>query len=135
MRIKFYKDSLAAEQNNYITKFANPHIIYDLDPWPRNPTNNFKLKKCLSGATNILKNNNKEKWMYRSYGIVFDGAGSWNFGNARNVVIFSVDNSSSGHPNNFKNNYLVLSERRTSGINGSSGSPEKKFNINFSKAK
>ena len=38
----------------------------------------------------------KEKKVYCSYGIVFDGAGSWNFGNdlARNVVIFVVDNSS-----------------------------------------
>ena len=38
----------------------------------------------------------KEKKVYCGYGIVFDGAGSWNFGNdlARNVVIFAVDNSS-----------------------------------------
>ena len=72
--------------------------------------------------------------MYRGYGIVFDGAGSWNFGNdfARNIVIFGVDNSSL-HADNYKNNFLVLGEGTTSGINGSCGSPEEKFSINFSK--
>ena len=36
-----------------------------------------------------------KKVVYNVYGIVFDGAGSWNFDNdfARNVVIFGVDNS------------------------------------------
>ena len=33
-----------------------------------------------------------------------------------------------------KNNFLVLGEGPTYGINGSFGSPEKKFSINFSKA-
>ena len=75
--------------------------------------------------------------MYSDYGIVFDGTGSWNFGNdfARNVVIFIVDNSSSSHADNSKNTLLVLGERPTSGINGSFDSPEKKFSINFSDRK
>ena len=36
------------------------------------------------------------------YGIAFDGAGTWRFGNdyARNVTIFDVDNSSSSHSDN-----------------------------------
>ena len=48
--------------------------------------------------------------MYSGYGIAFDGAGSWNFGNdnARNVVIFGVDNSSSSHVDDCKNIFLVL---------------------------
>ena len=39
------------------------------------------------------KNSDKEKWVYSGYGITFDGAGSFNFGNdyARNVVIVGVD--------------------------------------------
>ena len=48
MGIKFDRDPLAVEQNNYATKIVNAYIAYDLDNWPRNPTNNFKLKKCLS---------------------------------------------------------------------------------------
>ena len=42
--IKFAKGPLAVEQNNYLTKTVNAYIVYDLDVWPRNPTNNFKFK-------------------------------------------------------------------------------------------
>ena len=51
----------SAKQNNYLSKILNVYIAYDLDASPRNPTNNFKLKSCLFGATNIVKNNYKEK--------------------------------------------------------------------------
>ena len=63
--------------------------------------------------------------------IAFNGAGSWSFGNdfTRN----GVDNSSSSHDDNCKNNFLTLGEEPTSDINASFTSPEKKFSINFSK--
>ena len=63
----------------------------------RNPTNNFKFKNCLFGATNIVKNSDKEKYVYTGYRITFDSAGVWSFDNdtPRNVTIFGVDNSSS----------------------------------------
>ena len=51
-----------------------------------------------------------------------------------NVVIFGVDSSLSFHADNLKNNSLLLAEGPTYGINGSFGSPEKKFCINFNKA-
>ena len=75
--------------------------------------------------------------MYSGYGIAFDGKGSWSFGNdyASNVVIFGVDNSSSSHADNHKNKFLVLSGGDTFGVNGSFAAPEKKFSINFTKAK
>ena len=62
----------------------------------------------------------------------------WSFGNdfARNVVIFDVDNKSSSHADNRKNNFLVLAEGPTYDINGNFGAAEKKkFSIDFSKAK
>ena len=67
------------------------------------------------GATNVVRNSDKEKWMHCGYGIAFDGSGSWNFGNAdaRNVVIFDDDNSSSSHTDNHTNKFLVLDERLT----------------------
>ena len=40
----------------------------------------------------------------------------------------------SSHADNSKNDFLVLEKGPTFGINGSFGSPEKKFSINFSKA-
>ena len=71
------------------------------------------------------------------YGIVFDGKGSGSLNNdsARNVIIFGVNNSSSSHTDNQKNDFLVLGRGPTFDINGSFGSTEKKFSINFSKAK
>ena len=55
MGIKFDKDPLATGKNNYLTKIVNVYIAYDLDAWLRNPTNKFKFKNCLLGATNIVK--------------------------------------------------------------------------------
>ena len=74
--------------------------------------------------------------MYSGHGITFDSAGSWSFNNdtARNVIIFSVGNSSSTRADNPKNNFLVLGEGPVFGINGIFGSTEKSFSINFSKS-
>ena len=46
--------------------------------------------------------------MYSGYGVTFGSASSWSFDNntARNVTIFSVDNSSSSHADNRKNNFF-----------------------------
>ena len=108
--------------------------MYDLDASARNPTNNFEFENCSFGATSVVKCSDKEKYVYSGYGITFDSAGSWNFDNdtARNVIIFGVDNSLSSHADNHKNNFSVLSENLTFGINGRFGLPEKKFSINFS---
>ena len=88
-------------------------------------------------ANIIVKSCDKENWVYSGYGIPFDGKSTWSFGNdyAKNVVIFGVDNSSSSDADNRKNNFLLLGEGPIYGINKSFGSPEKKFSINFSKAK
>ena len=55
MEIKFNKDPLVVEQNTYATKIVNVYIVYDIDAWLRNPTNNFKFKNCLFGATSVAK--------------------------------------------------------------------------------
>ena len=75
--------------------------------------------------------------MYTGYEIAFDGGGLWSFHNdfAGNVLIFGVDNSSSSHADNRKNNFLVLGEGLTYDINGSFGAAENKFSINFTEAK
>ena len=36
MEIKFDKDPLAVEQNNYLTEIVNIYIVYDLAVWPQN---------------------------------------------------------------------------------------------------
>ena len=37
---QFSNNHLVVEQSNYLTKIENVYISYDLDAWPRNPTNN-----------------------------------------------------------------------------------------------
>ena len=60
MGIKFDKDPLAVEQNNYLTKIVNIYIVYDLAAWTRNPINNFKFNNCLCETANIIKSNDKK---------------------------------------------------------------------------
>ena len=139
MGIKFDKDPLAVEQNNWMSKivnvYINVYIVYDLDAWPRNPTNNFKFRNCLFGSTSVAKNSdimNSVQWLWNT----FNNVDSWSVVNdiARNVIFFGVDNSSSSYADNPTNNFLVLGKGPTFGINGKFGSPEIKFRINFSKA-
>ena len=75
--------------------------------------------------------------MCSDYGIAFDGKNELNFGNdfPRIVIIFGFDNSSSYHTDNSKNNFLILGEWNTFGLNGSFVAPEKKLSINFCKGK
>ena len=53
----------------------------------------------------------------------------WSFGNgtARNVITFGVDNSSSSHSGNCKNNVLILNKCSTFEINGSFGDQKKRL--------
>ena len=59
-----------------MTKILIVYIDYDLDACPRNRTNNFKFKNCLFGATNRVKNSDKEKYIFKAYGITFESTGS-----------------------------------------------------------
>ena len=65
--------------------------------------------------------------MYSGCGITFDSAGSWSFNNGitKNIIIFGVNNSSSSHADNHKNDFLVLGKGLTFGMNETLGSPEK----------
>ena len=54
MGTKFNAYLLAVKLNNYLIKIGNVYIVYDLDAWPRNPTNNFEFKNYLFGATSIV---------------------------------------------------------------------------------
>ena len=116
-------------------EIVNVYIVYDLAAWPRNPANNFKFNNCLFGATNIIKNSDKEKNVYSGYEITFDSRGPWRFdnGTARNSIIFGVDSNSSSHIDNRKNNFLILGLDSTYGINERFGSAEKIISINCTK--
>ena len=84
----------------------NVYIVYDLEAWPRNSSNNLKFKNCLFEVTTVLKNSDKEKYVYSGYVITFDSVFLLSFDNdiGRNVIVFGVDNSSSSHANTCRNN-------------------------------
>ena len=89
-------------------KIVNVYIVYDLDSWPKNLTNNLKFRNYLFGATSAVKNSDKENCVYSGYGITFDSTVFWIFDNnmSRNVKLFGVNNSSSsdaGPRSNFQN--------------------------------
>ena len=71
IRIKLKKDTLSVEQKNYLAKIVNVYIVYDLDTQARNTNKNFKIKTCLTGATNIVKNRDQEQYVYSGHGITF----------------------------------------------------------------
>ena len=63
----------------YCKFILNLYIFYELTTWPRNPTNNFTLKKFLFGTVKLVKNTVKRKFTYNGEGMAFDGEGSWSF--------------------------------------------------------
>ena len=122
--LQFNDNSLVVEQNICTSRIVNIFTVNDLDT-------------CLFGATNVVKNSDKEKYVYGGYGIAFDGKSLWRFSDefAWNVIISGIGNGSSSHTDNPKNNLLILGGGDTFCINGSFGEPEIKKSINFTKAK
>ena len=85
------------------------------------------------GSISLVEGNDKEKYVLSGYWIAFDGKLSWSFNDdfARDVIIFGVDNSSSSHTNNIKNDFSILGEGDTSSINESFGATEKKWSSSW----
>ena len=71
------------------------------------------MVNSLFGAVKVNKkgSNDPKKWEFGGKGIAFVSGRTFSMGAqgaARNVVIFGVDNSSSKHPVNKKNDFMVL---------------------------
>ena len=74
--------------------------------------------------------------MHSGYGVAFYGKSSWSFNDyiARNVImIYGVDNSSSSHTDNLKDDFQILDEVDTLSLKWKLWYTKKKKN-NFSKA-
>lgn len=98
-RKTFNNTSLVVEKINYTNKTVNAFIV------------KFYNKTFLFGANNIVKDSDKNKYVFSGYGTTFDALGSWKFGNdfTRNVIIFDAHNCSSSHNDNHKNYFLSVS--------------------------
>ena len=84
--------SIILEKYKYASKIINFYIVYDLDSLPKRLLRNFTFKNCsnfLFRATNVVKDHDKEKYVYSGYVIAFDGKGLWGFNDAfpRNVIM------------------------------------------------
>ena len=136
-RVKFTK--ICLKQSSHILthkKVVNIYIVYELGASSSNfsdPT----IKNCLFGAVTLTKNADIEKYEYSGYGIGFDRRSSFSFtggGFGQNVLIFSVDMSTSIHIDDKGKDILVLGRRPTKGLE-SILTAEEMHSINFTVTK
>ena len=97
---------------------VNIYLVYKLDPISSTRNTDYTIQNALFGAMKITKNNDYSKNNYTGYNLCFDEGGEFghtvkqgNFNrttDARNVIIFGVDKSSSIHATNRANNIYVM---------------------------
>ena len=124
-------------------KVINIYIVYKLTPISSTRNTDYTIQNDLFGAMKITKNADYSKNNYTGYGLCFDEGGEFghtfkqgNFNrttNAKNVIIFGVDMSSSVHATNRANNIYVMGKEFIQGINDTTIYEEKLFHNNFTK--
>ena len=121
--------------------FVNIYVVYKLDPISSTRNTDYTIQNALFGAMKITKNTDSSKNNYTGYGLCFDEGGEFahtvkqgNFNrtaNAKNVIIFGVDMSSSIHATNRANNIYVMGKDFIQRINGTTIYVEKLLHNNF----
>ena len=111
----FQQDNIIIILNNN-KNAINIYVVYKLDPISSTRNTDYTIQNALLGAIKITKNADYSKNNYTGYGLCFDEGGEFSHavrqGNfdrttdARNVIIFGVDMSSSIHATNRANNML-----------------------------
>ena len=135
------------QQNNKVIipnnnkKVINIYIVCKLTPISSTRNTDYTIQNALFGAMKITKNTDSSKNNYKGYGLCFDEGGEFghavkqgNFNrttNAKNVIIFGVDVSSSVHATNRANNIYVMGKEFIQGINDTTIYAEKLFHNNF----
>ena len=135
------------QQNNIIIipnnnkNVINIYVVYKLDPISSTRNTDYTVQNALFGTMKITKNADSSKNNYTGYGLCFDEGDEFghtvkkdNFDrttDARNVIIFGVDMSSSIHATNRANNIYVMGKGLTQGINDTTIYAEKWFHNNF----
>ena len=135
------------QQNNKIIipnnskNVINIYVVYKLDPISSTRNTDYTIQNALFDAMKITKNADYSKNNYTGYGLCFDEGGEFghtvkqgNFNrttDARNVIIFGVDMSSSVHATNRANNIYVMGKEFIQGINDTTIYAEKLFHNNF----
>ena len=132
-------DNIIIPNNN--KNVINIYVVYKLDPISSTRNTDYTIQNALFGAMKITKNADYSKNNCTGYGLCFDEGGEFghtvkqgNFNgttNARNVIIFGVDMSSSIHATNRANNIYVMGKEFIQGINDTTIYAEKLFHNNF----
>ena len=144
-RMHVYLQGNHFQQNNVIipnnNNVINIYVVYKLVPISSTRNTDYTIQNALFGAMKINKNTDSSKNNYTRYGLCFDEGGEFvhtvrqgNFDrttNAKNVMIFGVDMSSSIHATNIANNIYVMGKDFIQGINDTTIYAEKLFQNNF----
>ena len=111
----FQQQKVIFPNNNNV---INIYVVYKLDPIGSTRNTDYTIQNPLFGAMKITKNTDSSKNNYTGYGLCFDEGDEFghtvkqgNFNrttNAKNVIIFGVDTSSSIHATNRANNIYVM---------------------------
>ena len=128
-------DNIIIPNNN--KNVINIYVVYKLDPISSTRNTGYTIQNALFGAMEVTKNADSSKNNYTGYGLCFDESSEFghtvkqgNFNrttNARNVIIFGVDMSSSIHASNRANNIYVMGKEFIQGINNTTLYAEKLF--------
>ena len=134
----FQQNNVTIPNNNNV---INIYVVYKLDPISSTRNTDYTIQNALFGALKIAKNTDSSKNNYTGYGLCFDEGGEFghtvrqdNFDrttNAKNVIIFGIDVSSSIHATNRANNIYVMGKDFIQGINDTTIYAEKLFHNNF----
>ena len=139
----FNQNSVAIPNTNKVISIGviNIYVVYKLDPITLTRNTDYTIQNALFGAMKITKNTDSSKNNFTGYGICFDEGGQFghtvkqgNFNrttNAKNVINFGVDMSSSIHATNRANNIYVMGKDFIQGINDTTIYAEKLFHNNF----
>ena len=119
----YFIQSKALKLNNTV----NIYIVYRLNPISSTRNTDYNIQNALFGAMKITKNTDYSKNNYTRYGLCFDEGNAFghtiregNFDhttNARNVLIFGADMSSSVHATNRTSHIYVMGKGFVQGIN------------------
>ena len=137
VRVKFAGSCLKQDKITYTHgKIVNICIVYEINLWNHTYSSDPTVRNCLFGAVKLVKKNaDIDKYKCSGYGIGLDTKGTFEFpaiGFSRNVIIFGVDLSSSGHIDNKKKDILILGFGPTQGLEDTL-TAEKLQSINFTK--
>ena len=134
----YFSQSKALKRNS---SAINIYIVYNLNPISSTRNTDYTIQNTLFGAMKITKNADSSKNNYTGHGLCFDEGGEFghtvrqgNFDrttNAKNVIIFGVDMSSSIHATNRANNIYVMGKEHNYMGNDTTIYAEKPFHNNF----